>query len=104
MILVEFYSKFKSFPLQAKPTISPALETAIDYQLKILSVAISYGGPALLRYKDQFKDAVVSAFESPSWKVLCCDEFCFLMINSFFLHTFVFSCILMTFVSTCDAH
>lgn len=104
MILVEFYSKFKSFSLQAKPTISPALETAIDYQLKILSVAISYGGPALLRYKDQFKDAVVSAFESPSWKVLCCDEFCFLMINSFLLHTFVFSCISMTFVSTCDAH
>ena len=58
------------FSSQAKPTISPALETAIDYQLKILSVAISYGGPALLRYKDQFKEAIISAFESPSWKVL----------------------------------
>ncbi|KAL6203633.1 hypothetical protein ACLB2K_027333 [Fragaria x ananassa] len=58
-----------SVSTKAKPTISPALETAIDYQLKILSVAISYGGPALLRYKDQFKEAVVSAFESPSWKV-----------------------------------
>ncbi|KAJ9173841.1 hypothetical protein P3X46_016937 [Hevea brasiliensis] len=54
---------------KAKPTLSPALETAIDYQLKILSVAISYGGPALLRYKEQFKEAIVSAFESPSWKV-----------------------------------
>lgn len=58
------------FSSQAKPTISPALETAIDYQLKILSVAISYGGPALLRYGDQFKEAIFSAFESPSWKVL----------------------------------
>uniref|UniRef100_A0A5B7B961 Putative proteasome activator subunit 4 n=2 Tax=Davidia involucrata TaxID=16924 RepID=A0A5B7B961_DAVIN len=54
---------------KAKPTLSPALETAIDYQLKVLSVAISYGGPALLRYRDQFKEAIVSAFESPSWKV-----------------------------------
>ncbi|CAL5335470.1 unnamed protein product [Camellia sinensis] len=54
---------------KVKPTLSPALETAIDYQLKVLSVAISYGGPALLRYKDQFKKAIVSAFESPSWKV-----------------------------------
>lgn len=54
---------------QAKPTLSPALETAIDYQLKILSVAISYAGPALLRYKDQLKEAIVSAFDSPSWKV-----------------------------------
>ncbi|KAK0602445.1 hypothetical protein LWI29_033449 [Acer saccharum] len=54
---------------KAKPTLSPALETAIDYQLKILSVAISYGGPALLHYKDQLKEAIVSAFDSPSWKV-----------------------------------
>ncbi|KDP36327.1 hypothetical protein JCGZ_09542 [Jatropha curcas] len=58
-----------SVSTKAKPTLSPALETAIDYQLKILSVAISYGGPALLRYKEQFKEAIVSAFESPSWKV-----------------------------------
>ncbi|XP_061967164.1 proteasome activator subunit 4 [Populus nigra] len=55
--------------IKAKPTISPALETAIDYQLKILSVAINYGGPALLRYKNQFKEAIALAFESPSWKV-----------------------------------
>lgn len=54
---------------QGKPSISPALETAIDYQLKILSVAISYGGPVLLRYKDQLKEAIVSAFDCPSWKV-----------------------------------
>ncbi|XP_057983590.1 proteasome activator subunit 4 [Malania oleifera] len=58
-----------SVSTKAKPTLSPALETAIEYQLKILSVAINYGGPALLRYKDQFKEAIVSAFESPSWKV-----------------------------------
>ncbi|KAG5550916.1 hypothetical protein RHGRI_009372 [Rhododendron griersonianum] len=54
---------------KVKPTLSPALETAINYQLKVLSVAISYGGSALLRYKDQFNEAIMSAFESPSWKV-----------------------------------
>ncbi|XP_030510488.2 proteasome activator subunit 4 [Cannabis sativa] len=58
-----------SVSTKAKPSISPALETAIDYQLKVLSVAISYGGPALLRYKDQLKEAIISAFECPSWKV-----------------------------------
>ncbi len=64
-----FCCKSKLFSFQAKPTLSPALETTIDYQLKIISVAISYGGPALLRYKDQFKEVIVSAFDSPSWKV-----------------------------------
>ncbi|CAI0396888.1 unnamed protein product [Linum tenue] len=54
---------------KAKPTLSPALETSIDCQLKILSVAINYGGPVLLRYSNQFLEAVASAFESPSWKV-----------------------------------
>lgn len=58
------------FVFQAKPTLSPALEITINYQLKVLSIAISYGGPALLRYKDQFKEAIVSSFDSPSWKVL----------------------------------
>ncbi|XP_043688244.1 proteasome activator subunit 4 [Telopea speciosissima] len=58
-----------SVSTKAKPTLSPALETAVDYQLKILSVAISYGGQVLLRYKDQLKEAIVSAFEAPSWKV-----------------------------------
>lgn len=54
---------------KAKPSISPALETAIDYQLKVLSVCISYGGPHLLCCRDQFKEAIDRAFESPSWKV-----------------------------------
>nr|XP_027063641.1 proteasome activator subunit 4 isoform X1 [Coffea arabica] len=54
---------------QEKATLSPALETNIEYQLKILSVAISYGGPALLRYKDEFKEVIFSAFDSTSWKV-----------------------------------
>ncbi|XP_059662328.1 proteasome activator subunit 4 isoform X2 [Cornus florida] len=83
-ILLSIISSFKGTPTtgfggrgfsdasassKAKSTISPALETAISYQLKVLSIAISYGGPALLRYRDQFKEAIVSAFESPSWKV-----------------------------------
>ncbi|XP_074292973.1 proteasome activator subunit 4-like isoform X2 [Silene latifolia] len=55
--------------VKAKASISPALESAIDYQLKILSVCISYGGPHLLRCKDKFKEAINLAFESPSWKV-----------------------------------
>lgn len=62
--------KVKFLYFQEKPTLSPALETTLDYQLKIVSVAISYGGSALLRYRDQFKEAVMSAFDSPSWKVL----------------------------------
>ncbi|CAJ1960253.1 unnamed protein product [Sphenostylis stenocarpa] len=54
---------------KVRSTISPALEAAIDYQLKILSVCITYGGPAILPYKSQFKEAVFLAFDSPSWKV-----------------------------------
>ncbi|XP_071733720.1 proteasome activator subunit 4 [Rutidosis leptorrhynchoides] len=54
---------------KARATLSPALETSIDYQLKVLSITISYAGPSLLHYKDQFKEALHSAFESPSWKV-----------------------------------
>ncbi|XP_024015525.1 proteasome activator subunit 4 isoform X2 [Eutrema salsugineum] len=54
---------------QDKHTLSPALEAAIDYQLKVLSVAITYGGSSLLRYKDQFIEAISSAFNSSSWKV-----------------------------------
>ncbi|VFQ82480.1 unnamed protein product [Cuscuta campestris] len=52
-----------------KHMLSPALETAIEYQLKVLSIAISYAGPALLHYKDGFKEAIACAFDSPSWKV-----------------------------------
>ncbi|XP_042004596.1 proteasome activator subunit 4-like [Salvia splendens] len=52
-----------------KSILSPALETAIEYQLKVLSVAISYGGPALLSYREQFKEVLSSAFDSTSWKV-----------------------------------
>ncbi|KAH1054372.1 hypothetical protein AAZX31_08G325700 [Glycine max] len=54
---------------KVRSSISPALEASIDYQLKILSVGITYGGPAILRYKDQFKEAIFLAFDSPSWKV-----------------------------------
>ncbi|RYR53216.1 hypothetical protein Ahy_A06g028219 [Arachis hypogaea] len=39
------------------------------YQLKILSVGITFGSLTILRYKDQFKEAVFLAFDSPSWKV-----------------------------------
>ncbi|CAH9135204.1 unnamed protein product [Cuscuta epithymum] len=52
-----------------KPMLSPALENAIEYQLKVLSIGISYAGPALLHYKDELKEAIACAFNSPSWKV-----------------------------------
>ncbi|KAF3796838.1 Proteasome activator subunit 4 [Nymphaea thermarum] len=52
-----------------KATLPPALETAVEYQLKILAVAISYGGPVLLKYKGQLKETIRSAFNAPSWKV-----------------------------------
>ncbi|XP_031493399.1 proteasome activator subunit 4 isoform X1 [Nymphaea colorata] len=52
-----------------KATLPPALETAVEYQLKILAVAISYGGPVLLKYKEQLKETIKSAFNAPSWKV-----------------------------------
>ncbi|GAB2279785.1 hypothetical protein Dimus_014424 [Dionaea muscipula] len=52
-----------------KVAISPALEAAIDYQLKVLSVAISYGSPHILHFRDQMKEAIALAFASPSWKI-----------------------------------
>ncbi|CAA7016339.1 unnamed protein product [Microthlaspi erraticum] len=54
---------------QDKHALSPALESAIDYQLKVLSVAITYGGSSLLRCKDHLIEAISSAFNSSSWKV-----------------------------------
>ncbi|GMH05877.1 hypothetical protein Nepgr_007717 [Nepenthes gracilis] len=54
---------------KGKIAISQALEASIDCQLKVISVAISYGGPYLLEYRDLFKEAIALAFESPSWKV-----------------------------------
>ncbi|KAK9152276.1 hypothetical protein Syun_010585 [Stephania yunnanensis] len=54
---------------KAKLALSPALEIAVDYQLKILSLAISYAGPVLLCCKDLLKEAITAAFNAPSWKV-----------------------------------
>ncbi|XP_051128404.1 proteasome activator subunit 4 [Andrographis paniculata] len=58
-----------SFPRKEKSTMSPALETALDYQLTVLSFAIRYGGASLLHYREQFKEVIASAFDSTSWKV-----------------------------------
>jgi proteasome activator subunit 4 len=54
-------------PLQA--TLSPALETALDYYLRVLAISISYAGPALLNYREELKHVIMSAFQAPSWKV-----------------------------------
>ena len=49
--------------------LSPALETALEYHLKVLAIAISYGGSELLQFRDKLKEAIGSAFQAPSWKV-----------------------------------
>ncbi|PKA50502.1 hypothetical protein AXF42_Ash013716 [Apostasia shenzhenica] len=59
----------KSLYASLQATISPALETAVEYHLKVLAVAISYAGPQLLQYKDDLKEAIASAFKASSWKV-----------------------------------
>lgn len=52
-----------------KAALSPALETAIDYYLRVLAISISYAGPTLLNYKEELNHIITSAFQSPSWKV-----------------------------------
>lgn len=49
--------------------LSPALETALDYYLRVLAIAISYAGPVLLKYKEELNHIITSAFLAPSWKV-----------------------------------
>ncbi|KAH9804506.1 proteasome activator subunit 4 [Citrus sinensis] len=85
----------KEKPSQEKPTLSPALEAAIDYQLKVLSVAITYAGPALLHYKDQLKEAIFSAFDSPSWKVnIAGDHLLRSLLGSLILYYPIDQCVL----------
>ncbi|XP_078165661.1 proteasome activator subunit 4-like isoform X3 [Carex rostrata] len=52
-----------------KATLSPALETSVEYHLRVLAITVSYAGPVLLNYQDNYKQAIVSAFQAPSWKV-----------------------------------
>ncbi|KQK18511.1 hypothetical protein BRADI_1g42980v3 [Brachypodium distachyon] len=52
-----------------KATLSPALETALDYYLRVLAISISYAGPVLLNYREELKHIITSAFQAPSWKV-----------------------------------
>ncbi|KAJ3694711.1 hypothetical protein LUZ60_000088 [Juncus effusus] len=52
-----------------KATLSPALETSLAYHLRVLAIMISYSGPVLLKYRDEMKQVIVSAFQAPSWKV-----------------------------------
>lgn len=52
-----------------KSTLSPALETALDYYLRVLAIAISYAGPVLLNYREELNHIITSAFQAPSWKV-----------------------------------
>ncbi|KAL5200763.1 hypothetical protein ABZP36_021966 [Zizania latifolia] len=52
-----------------KATLSPALETALDFYLRVLAIAISYAGPVLLSYRQELKNIITSSFQAPSWKV-----------------------------------
>uniref|UniRef100_A0A0D9WPL1 Proteasome activator complex subunit 4 C-terminal domain-containing protein n=1 Tax=Leersia perrieri TaxID=77586 RepID=A0A0D9WPL1_9ORYZ len=52
-----------------KATLSPALETALDYYLRVLAISISYAGPVLLNYRQELKNIITSSFQAPSWKV-----------------------------------
>uniref|UniRef100_A0A0A9DAT7 Binding n=1 Tax=Arundo donax TaxID=35708 RepID=A0A0A9DAT7_ARUDO len=52
-----------------KAALSPALETALDYYLRVLALAISYAGPVLLNYREELKHIITSSFQAPSWKV-----------------------------------
>ncbi|CAA6670753.1 unnamed protein product [Spirodela intermedia] len=81
-LLISIIDSLKEFPasgfgengssstsFSTKATPSPALETTLEYQLKVLSAAICYGGPVLLHYREELKRAVASAFNAHSWKV-----------------------------------
>ncbi|KAG2611165.1 proteasome activator subunit 4-like isoform X2 [Panicum virgatum] len=61
----------RAFPdkTSKKAALSPALETALDYYLRVLAIAISYAGPVLLNYKEELNHIITSAFQAPSWKV-----------------------------------
>uniref|UniRef100_A0A0D9WPL0 Proteasome activator subunit 4 n=1 Tax=Leersia perrieri TaxID=77586 RepID=A0A0D9WPL0_9ORYZ len=52
-----------------KAMLSPALETALDYYLRVLAIAIKYAGPVLLSYKQELQNIITSSFQAPSWKV-----------------------------------
>lgn len=58
-----------SVSTKMQAALSPALETALEYHLKVLAIAISYGGSELLQFRDKLKEAIGSAFQAPSWKV-----------------------------------
>eukprot|EP01018_Ginkgo_biloba_P025862 Gb_28181 [translate_table: standard] len=62
-------NQIMSTPFVAKVSLSPALEASVAYQLNVVSVAINYGGPYLLQYKEEMKEAISAAFDAPSSKV-----------------------------------
>ncbi|XP_074569693.1 proteasome activator subunit 4 [Curcuma longa] len=81
-ILMTILSSFEGSPVtsfggerdfNASPTrkamLSPALETTLEYHLKVLAMAITYGGPVLLQFRDELKLVIGCAFQAPSWKV-----------------------------------
>ncbi|XP_078162594.1 proteasome activator subunit 4-like isoform X3 [Carex rostrata] len=73
-ILTTTISSLKQMPSRSlgessKDKISQALEMVTVYHLNILASTISHAGPVLVQYKDELKEAISLAFETPSWKV-----------------------------------
>ena len=50
--------------------LSPGLELSVSYQLNVLGISLTYGGPVLLRYKDLLVKVIAAAFDAPSMKVM----------------------------------
>ncbi|CAL5038172.1 unnamed protein product [Urochloa decumbens] len=64
-----FVGKAVPDKMSKKAALSPALETALDYYLRVLAIAITYAGPVLLHYKEELNHIITAAFQAPSWKV-----------------------------------
>ncbi|KAL2644724.1 hypothetical protein R1flu_012311 [Riccia fluitans] len=52
-----------------KAGLSPALETTVSYQLKVLSSAVTVAGAVLTEHKEVLVQVVAAAFDAPSSKV-----------------------------------
>ncbi|GBG77688.1 hypothetical protein CBR_g24134 [Chara braunii] len=55
--------------LEKWPIISDALETSVTYYLNVICTIITFGGQALLPYKEQLLQVIAAAFDAPSNKI-----------------------------------
>lgn len=50
-------------------SLSPALATSVSHQIDVLALAVTFGGAALLPYKELLDKVILAAFAAPSTKV-----------------------------------